>query len=166
MRRVARTLAPLVLLLAAAPPVASAANHASAVVTVQTVPAVSGLSLTFENRRYVTDAGGRVLIPRAPGVSSTYVRSRTDVGSRKLDANTIVRFARWFTARSESIAGLEVFRKIRWHFVDANGSPVPLRRIGQHRAALEHGRGAPLPDAELGQPHWLLRAASPRSAGR
>jgi hypothetical protein len=132
-------------------------------VTVQTVPAVSGLSLTFENRRYVTDSGGRVLIPRAPGVSSTYVRSRTDVGSRKLDANTIVRFARWFTVGSESIAGLEVFRRIRWHFVDANGSPVPLRRIGSIVLRSSTGEVHRY-RTRLGQPHWLLarRVASIR----
>jgi hypothetical protein len=155
-RRVARTLVPLVLLLAAAPPVASAAQHASRVVTVQTVPAVSGLSLTFENRRYVTDSGGRVLIPRAPGVSSTYVRSRATVGSRKLNANTIVRFSRWFTARSESIAGLEVFRKIRWHFVDANGSPVPLRSIGRVVLRSSTGEVFVYRTRQLGQPRWLL----------
>jgi hypothetical protein len=154
-RRVARTLMPLVLLLAAAPPVASAAKHASAVVTVQTVPAVSGLSLTFENRRYVTDSGGRVLIPRAPGVSSTDVRSRTTVGSRKLDANTIVRFSRWFTEGSESIAGLDIFRKSRWHFVDADGSPVPLRRIGHIVLRSSTGEVRTY-STKLGQPHLLL----------
>ena len=154
MRRVARPLVPLVLLLAAAPAVASAAKHASAAVTVQTVPAVSGLSLTFDHRRYVTDSGGRALIPRAPGVPSTDVRARTAVGSRKLDANTKVRFSRWFTARSESIAGLEVWRKIRWRFVDANGSPVPLRRID--RVVLRSSTGEVHIYTKLDQPHWLL----------
>ena len=138
-RRVARTLAPLVLLLAAAPPVASAASHASAVVTVQTVPAVSGLSLTFENRRYVTDAGGRVLVPRAPGVSSTYVRSRTDVGlaqarrehHRALRAlvHGRLRVDRGARSLPEDPLALRRCERI--------AGPAPAHRT--HRAALEHG---------------------------
>ena len=162
MRWIARTLVPLALALAAAPPLASAATRASTVVSVQTVPAVPGLSLTFEHRQYVTDSLGHVLIPRAPGVATTDVRQGIVVGSRKLDAHTIVRFARWFTSGSESFAALEVLREIRWRFVDANKSPVPLRRI--QSIVLRSSTGAVHVYPRLGGPHWLLslRVASIR----
>jgi hypothetical protein len=161
-RWIARTLVPLALVLAAAQPLASAATRASTVVSVQTVPAVSGLALTFEHRRYVTDSAGHVLIPRAPGVATTDVRQGIAVGSRKLDAHTSVRFARWFTAGSESFAALEVFRDIRWRFVDAHGSPVPLQRI--QSIVLRSSTGEVRVYRRLGGPHWLLsrRVASIR----
>ena len=54
---------------------------------------------------------------------------RITVGARRLNEHTIVRFARWFTVGSESIAALDVFRLVGWQFVDASGTPVPLGRV-------------------------------------
>jgi hypothetical protein len=121
-------LAPLVLL-AACPAPASAVSHALPVVSVRTVPAVSGLTFTFEKQRYVTDSGGRVQIPRPPGTAAFELLPRITVGSRQLNARTIVRFARWFTVGSESYAALDVYRQMAWRFVDAQGAPVPVDRI-------------------------------------
>ena len=62
MRRVVAIAVPLLLALAAAPGVAAAASEPP-VVNVRTVPAVSGLKLTFEGRRDVTNSAGRVENP-------------------------------------------------------------------------------------------------------
>jgi hypothetical protein len=151
------TLAVLLLaLLAALPAGAAAGTHASPVVSVRTVPAVSGLTLTVGNRHYVTDAQGRVLIPRPRGVASSDVRAHIIVGSRRLSARTIVRFARWFTVGSELVAGLDVSRQVRWRFVDAAGTPIPIRHIGRVVVRSSSGEVFVLRGRSLGRPRLLF----------
>ena len=154
MRRLIAILAPFVLALAVAPAVV-AASHAPAVVSVRTAPAVPGLTLTFQGRTYVTDSAGRVLIPRPRGMSVIDVRGLTGVRSRQLDADTIVRFARWFPAGAESIAALDTLRRVGWHFVDAAGASVPLARV--ERLVVRSTTGeVHVWRTDLGRPRWLL----------
>ena len=56
-RRHASILLPLLLVLGG-PPAECAARDSAPVVSVRTVPAVSGLTITFDGRRYVTDSSG------------------------------------------------------------------------------------------------------------
>jgi hypothetical protein len=154
MRRLASTLAPLVLALACAASPASASSSPPPVVSVRTVPAVAGLTLTFEGRSYVTDATGRARIPRARGTASIALLPRIAVHSRQLDAHTIVRFARWFTVGTESVAALDTFRRVGWQFVDAGGAPVPIDRV--ERVVLRSTTGeVHVWRAGLGRPRWL-----------
>ena len=141
MRRLATSLVPVLLALAVAPAFASAASRSSPVVSVHTMPAVAGLTLTFENRRYVTDSSGRVLIPRAPGVALKDVYPGIGVFQRRLDAHTKVRFNRWFTVGSESYAALDV----------CAAAPLALRRPGKRRAGPRSSRRAGRPALELGR---------------
>jgi hypothetical protein len=154
-KKLVATLVPLLLALAGAPSVATAASDASPVVNVRTVPAVSGISLTFEGRRYVTDSAGRALIPRARDIPSIKLLPRITVGSRRLDAHTIVRFARWFTVGSESVAAFDIFRQVGWRFVDGRGAPVPTDRI--ERVVLRSTSGeVRVLRADLARPRWLF----------
>jgi hypothetical protein len=152
-RRLAATLVPLVLALACAASPA-AARASSPVVSVRTVPAVSGLTLTFRGQSYVTDSTGRVQIPREQGTPSIDLLPDIAVSSRRLDARTIVRFARWFTVGTESVAALDTFRRVGWQFVDAGGAPVPLSRV--ERLVLRSTTGE-VKDwrTDLGRPRWL-----------
>ena len=155
MRRLATSLVPVLLALAVAPAFASAASRSSPVVSVHTMPAVAGLTLTFENRRYVTDSSGRVLIPRAPGVALKDVYPGIGVFQRRLDAHTKVRFNRWFTVGSESYAALDVWRELPWRFVvRGSGAPVPARRV--ERVVLRSNSGeVRVIRTNLGRPHWF-----------
>ena len=128
MRRLAAAVALLLTALATLAGAAAAADRA-AVVSVRTVPAVPGLALTFEGHRYLTDADGRVRIPRAAGETSVDVLPRIGIGQRQIDARTKVRFARWFTVGTDAVAALDVFRQVRWRFVDGAGSPIASDRI-------------------------------------
>jgi hypothetical protein len=150
------TLVPLLLALAAAPALASAASRSSPVVSIHTVPAVPGLALTFEHRRYLTDSSGRVQIPRAPGTSSTAVRQGTRVFGRQLGAHEQVHFNRWFTSGSEFYAALNVYRQIRWRFVDGSGAPVPVRRVERIVVRSSAGEVRVFRTTGLGRPHWFL----------
>jgi hypothetical protein len=153
-RRLVAILAAFALALALAPP-GTAASHSPAVVSVRTVPAVSGITLTFQGRSYVTDSAGRVQIPRARGTAVSDMLPRIGVGSRRLDAQTIVRFARWFSAGTESIAALDTFRRVSWRFVDAEGAKVPIARV--QRLVLRSTTGAVTVWRKgLGRPRWLF----------
>jgi hypothetical protein len=154
---------PLLLALATAPALASAASHSSSVVSVHTKPAVPGLVLTFENRRYVTDSVGRVLIPRAPGTAIRDAYGGIRVFQRQLDAHTKVRFYRWFTVGSESYLALDVYRRLGWRLLDLSGAPVPVRRV--ERVVLRSSSGeVRVLRPGLGRPRWFFsrRATSIR----
>jgi hypothetical protein len=153
-RRLIAILAPFVLALAVAP-AAGASGNSPSVVSVRTVPAVSGITLTFQGQSYVTDSTGRVLIPRAPGTAINDVLLRIAVGSRRLDAHTIVRFARWFSTGTESIAALDTFRQVGWRFVDTGGARVPPARV--ERLVLRSTTGeVHVWRTALGRPRWLF----------
>jgi hypothetical protein len=162
-RRLATLVLPL-LALATAPGLASAASRASPVVSVQTIPAVSGLTLTYEHRHYVTDSAGRVTFPREPGTAGIDVRPRIHVYQRQLDAHTKVRFYRWFTVGSQFYAALDVYRPVRWRFVDGSGAPVPVRRVERIVLRSSSGEVRVFRTTGLGRPHWLFsqRATSIR----
>jgi hypothetical protein len=153
-RRLVARLLPL-LLLVACPAPGWAASNSAPVVSVRTVPPVSGLALTFENQQYVTDSAGRVQIPRAPGTTAVELLPRIAVGSRHVDSRTIVRFARWFTVGTESYAALDVYRQISWRFVDAGGKPVPFGRI--ERLVLRSSSGqVRVFRTGLARSHWFF----------
>ena len=115
----------------AAPGEAGAASNSPRVIRVRTEPAVAGITLTLEGRRYVTDSDGRALIPRPRGVAAIELLPRIAVGSRNVDARTVVRFARWFRVGPDSIAALDVFRRVGWRFFDTSGAVVSPRKIGR-----------------------------------
>ena len=74
---------------------------------------------------------------------------------RRLDARTIVRFARWFSVGTESIAALDTIRRVGWQFVDAGGGPVPTARV--ERLVLRSTTGeVRVVRSELGRPRWLF----------
>jgi hypothetical protein len=153
-KRLAVVLVPLLLALAAAPGMAAAAERPG-VVSIRTVPAVRGLVFTFDGRRYLTDAGGRVQIPRPAGVTSDDVLPGIRVYQRQLNADTKVRFARWFSVGTTSVAALDVFRRVGWRFVDAEGAPIPTARI--ERVVLRSTSGAVrVLRTRLDQPRWLF----------
>ena len=155
----------LVLALAAPCPSAGAAGASTPVVNVRTVPAVPGIALTFEGRRYVTDATGRVQLPRAAGVASIDLLPRIAVGSRHLDDNTIARFARWFTVGSDSVAAFDIFRRVGWSFVDGSGAPVPLGRV--ERVVLRSTSGeVRVFRSDLARPRWLYSRRVSSIGGR
>ena len=155
MRRVIAALVPLLAALAGSLPPAAAATESTPLVRVRTVPAVPGITLTFEGLHYVTDASGRAWIPRASNVTSIELLPRIAVGSRHLGANTIARFARWFTVGSDSVAAFDIFRRVGWSFVDATGAPVPLGRI--ERLVLRSTSGeVRVFSSGLGEPRWLF----------
>lgn len=155
MSRIAVVLVPLLVALGGSLSPAAAAPSASPAVRVRTVPAVPGITLTFEGRRYVTDSTGRALLPRAPGVASIDLLPRITVGSRHLGANTIARFARWFTVGTDSVAAFDIFRRVSWTFVDQAGSPVPLARI--ERLVLRSSSGQQTNfRTGIGRPRWLF----------
>ncbi len=154
MRRIVATLFSLLLALACAPSLAAASSVAAPVVSVRTVPAVSGITLTLAGRRYVTDSAGRAIVPRAPGTASIDVLPRIAVSSRHLGADTIARFARWFTVGDESVAAFDIFRRVEWRFVDSDGAAVPLGRI--ERLVLRSSSGEiRVLRSDLGRPRWL-----------
>jgi hypothetical protein len=145
----------LLLALAAAPNLAAAASDTLPFVNVRTAPAVPGITLTFEGRQYVTDSAGRAQIPRAQGMAIMAQLPRIAVGSRRLDTHTIVRFFRWFSVGTESIAALDVFRRVGWQFVDASGAPVPIDRI--ERVVLRSTSGeVRVLRTDLGRERWLF----------
>ena len=155
MSRIAVILVPLLVALGGSLSPAAAAPSASPAVRVRTVPAVPGITLTFEGRTYVTDSTGRALLPRAPGVASIDLLPRITVGSRHLGANTIARFARWFTVGTDSVAAFDIFRRVSWTFVDQAGSPVPLARI--ERLVLRSSSGQQtIFRTGIGRPRWLF----------
>ena len=156
----------LVVLMLAVPCSPAAASSAStSVISVRTVPPVPGIALTFEGRRYVTDATGRVQLPRARGVASIGLLPRIAVGSRHLGANTIARFARWFTVGSDSVAAFDIFRRVGWSFVDASGAPIPLRRV--ERVVLRSTSGeVRVFSSDLGRPRWLYSRRVGSISGR
>jgi hypothetical protein len=152
-RRLLAILAPFALALAV--PAVAAASDSPAVMSVRTVPAVSGITLTFQGHSYVTDAAGRVQIPRDRGTAISLLRPQISVGSRRLDADTIVRFYRWFSAGTDSIAAMDTIRRARWRFVDASGAKVPIARV--ERLALRSTTGeVKVWYTGLGRPRWLL----------
>ena len=154
MRRLTLTLVPLLLALATAPGTVAAAEQPG-IVSIRTVPAVSGLVFTFEGRRYLTDASGRVQIPRAAGVASGDVLPRIRFYQRQLDAHTKVRFARWFSVGNVSVAALDVFRRVGWRFVDAEGAPIATSRV--ERVVLRSTSGeVHVLRTRLDQPRWLF----------
>ncbi len=153
-KRLAIVLAPLLLALAAVPGGAAAAERPG-VVRIRTVPAVSGLVFTFHGRRFRTDANGRVAIPAAAGVASDAVLPRIRVYQLRLDPDTKVRFARWFSVGNVSVAALDVFRRVGWRFVDAEGAPIPTTRI--ERVVLRSTSGAvEVLRTRLDEPRWLF----------
>jgi hypothetical protein len=77
------------------------------------------------------------------------------VGSQRVNENTIVRFARWFTVGTESIAALDVFRRVGWEFVDASGAPVPIGRIERIVLRSTSGETRVL-RTDLGRQRWLF----------
>ena len=131
MKRLIACLSLLVLACWAAPAVAAAASDSPRVIRVRTEPAVAGITLTFKGRRYVTDSDGRALIPRPRGVAAIELLPRIAVGSRNVDARTVVRFARWFRVGPDSVAALDVFRRVGWRFFDTSGAVVPPHKIGR-----------------------------------
>ncbi|MDP9259249.1 MAG: hypothetical protein M3Q31_22235 [Actinomycetota bacterium] len=154
MRRLIAILAPFALALTLAP-VAAAASDSPAVVNVRTVPAVSGITLTFQGHSYVTDSAGRVQIPRDRGTAIKHMQAQISVATRQLDADTIVRFYRWFQAGTDSIAALDTIRRARWRFVDASGAKVPIARV--ERLVLRSTTGeVKVWYTRLGRPRWLL----------
>ena len=155
MSRIAVMLVPLLVALGGSLSPAAAASSESPVVRVRTVPAIPGITLTFEGRRYVTDSTGRALLPRARGVASIGLLPRITVGSRHLGANTIARFARWFTVGTDSVAAFDIFRRVSWTFVDQAGAPVPLARI--ERLVLRSSSGQQtIFRTGIGRPRWLF----------
>ena len=155
MSRIAVMLVPLLVALGGSLSPAAAAPSESPVVRVRTVPAIPGITLTFEGRRDVTDSTGRALLPRARGVASIGLLPRITVGSRHLGANTIARFARWFTVGTDSVAAFDIFRRVSWTFVDQAGSPVPLARI--ERLVLRSSSGQQtIFRTGIGRPRWLF----------
>jgi hypothetical protein len=128
-RRPVASLPLLLLAFAGAPASAPAASNSPPAIRIRTVPAVAGITLTLDGRRYVTDSAGRALIPRPRGVASVDLLHRITVGSRHVDARTVVRFARWLRAGSDSVAALDVFRRVAWRFSDSSGAAVPISRI-------------------------------------
>jgi hypothetical protein len=153
MRRLAAAAVLLLLALVAAPGAALAGNP-DPVVSIRTVPAVSGLALTFEKHRYVTDASGRVQIPRAQGEASIDVLPRIRFGQRLVDGDTKMRFARWFTVGSDFVAALDVFRRVSWSFVDSAGAPVASARVERVVLRSTSGEVRALYTG-LDRPHWL-----------
>jgi hypothetical protein len=142
-----------VLALALVPGVAAAA--ATPVVSVRTAPATPGIVLTFQGHRYVTDSEGRVRIPRSPGVASIDVLPSIAVGSRHVDADTIVRFARWFTVGTDSVAAFDVFRRVGWSFVDTSNRAIPADRV--ERLVLRSTSGeVKVVESDLGRSRWLF----------
>ena len=131
MKPVTACLALLLFALATTPATAGAASKSPRVIRVRTEPAVSGITLTFKGRRYVTDADGRALIPRPRGMAANQALPRIAVGSRTVDARTVVRFARWFRVGPDSVAALDVFRRVGWRFFDTSGAVVPPHKIGR-----------------------------------
>jgi hypothetical protein len=130
-KRPAARLALLVLAFWVAPATAGAKTDSPRVIRVRTEPAVAGITLTLEGRRYVTDSEGRVRIPRPRGVAATAVLPRITVGSRNVGSRTVVRFARWFRVGPDAVAALDVFRRVDWRFSDTTGAVVPPGKIGR-----------------------------------
>ena len=154
MRRRAAILVPLLLVLGGLP-AASAARNSAQVVSVRTVPAVSGITITLDGRRYVTDSAGRVLLPRSRDVAATDLWPRIAVHQRRIDADTIVRFARWFSVGTDAVAALDTIRRVSWQFVDTDGAPVPTGRV--ERLVLRSTTGeVRVVRSELGRPRWLF----------
>ena len=146
-------------------PSASTAAAAQPVVNVRTAPAEPGIVLTYEGRRYITDAHGRVSIPRAADVASGDVLARIAVGSRHLDENTIARFARWFTVGTSSVATFDIFRRVDWRFVDGNGAPIAPERV--QRLVLRSTSGeVRVIGSELARPRWLYARRVSSVGGR
>ena len=164
-KRLVAALAPLLAVLAGPLAPAASASSSTPVVSVRTVPAVPGITLAFEGRRYVTDAAGRVQIPRARGVTSIELLPRITVGSRHLNPNTIARFARWFTVGSDSVAAFDIYRRVGWSFVDTTGAPVPLVRV--ERVVLRSTSGeVRVFRSDLGRPRWFYSRRVSSIGGR
>jgi hypothetical protein len=137
------------------PAAAAAQQSARAVVSVRTAPATPGLVLTFAGHRYVTDSAGRAAIPRAPGVQSVDVQNRIEVGSRQVDPNTIVRFSRWFPVGNDSVAALDVFRRVAWSFADTSNAAIPATRVERLVLRSTSGEVKDI-QRDLGRPRWLF----------
>jgi hypothetical protein len=148
----AATLALIALALA---PGGAAPAHAAGIVTVRTVPAVAGIAVTLDGQRYVTDAEGRVQLPRATGETGVEMLPRIRVDPRQTDALTKVRFARWFTVGREFVAALDVFRLVSWRFVDKAGAPVAFTRVERVVLRSTSGEVSAL-YTHLDQPRWLF----------
>ena len=149
-------LVPLLLVLGG-PPAACAARDSAPVVSVRTVPAVSGITITFDGRRYVTDADGtRARLPRprrqsppptcglgSPCTSGDSMRARScdsHAGSRSERTPS----RRW--TPSGASAGSSSTRVAR---------PVPTGRV--ERLVLRSTTGeVRVVRSELGRPRWLF----------
>ena len=154
MRRLAAAAAIAIVALGLAPGGAAPA-HAAGIVTVRTVPAVAGIAVTLDGQTYMTDAEGRVQLPRATGETGVEMLPRIHVGPRQTDALTKVRFYRWMTVDREFVAALDVFRQVSWRFVDRAGAPVPFRRVERVVLRSTSGEVKSL-YTHLDQPRWLF----------
>ena len=153
MRAVGAALLLVLLALGLAPGMAAAADPPR-IVSIRTIPAVKGLTLRFQDKSYVTDADGRVQIPRERGGSVAAMLPLIRVDQAQIDARTKVRFARWFSIGHTSIASLDVFRRVGLQFVDTQGAPVAPARV--ERVVLRSTSGAvQVLRTRLATPRWL-----------
>ncbi len=106
-------------------------------VRIQTVPAISGVTFTMDNRQFVSGPDGvaSISIPKA-GVYRLTVNAE-----QYSNPDQRITFARWLDENYQPfhdiqvptskpiVVGLNVFYKVSQYFVDLNGNPVDPKRI-------------------------------------
>lgn len=131
-----------------------------ATVTVQTVPAVAGVTFELNNTQFITgDDGSASIRVNKAGVYRLQVL--TDLYN---DPNQRIQFGRWLediylpyediTVPTNGVipAGLNIFNQVSESFIDLDGLPVPMSRITNFTVRSEQGDTFTFNN---GDPRWI-----------
>ena len=90
-----------------------------------------------------------------PASRASTCRIASSVGSRQVDPDTIVRFSRWFPVGNDSVAALDVFRRVAWSFADTSNAAIPATRVERLVLRSTSGEVKDI-QRDLGRPRWLF----------
>ncbi len=130
-------------------------------ITVQTVPAVSGVAFQMDGKQYVTTSDGTISIPvSSPGVHRLIIQV-----SLYQDPSQRITFARWEngtvvpyldikvpSTHTAVQAGIDVFHQVGLTFVDQSKFPVDANRVTQITYRSAQGD---VFTVKNGEPQWI-----------
>jgi Putative peptidoglycan binding domain len=135
-----------------------------ATINIQTVPPTVDVPFSLDDRKIATDAQGATKIDLAD--LSPKIRQAIKIDDNEVDPGVSAKLGRWYWNGRRAVAALDMYYRIKWHFVDLDGRPVDPQRITSLTMRSSHGIVHEFNTSDLGMPQWLQGSrVVPEAAG-
>jgi hypothetical protein len=135
-----------------------------ATINIQTVPPTVNVPFSLDDRKIATDAQGATKIDLAD--LSPKIRQAIKIDDNEVDPGVSAKLGRWYWNGRRAVAALDMYYRVKWHFVDLDGRPVDPQRITSLTMRSSHGIVHEFNTNDLSVPQWLQGSrVVPEAAG-